>query len=560
MGKIRTVSDLDALRRTLENRRSPSKKWIRICATGCKSSRIIEALDRRIKENNLDDRVEIKKTGCHGFCQKGPLMVIEPDNIFYQMVSPDDVEEILTETVLNGKVLDRLLYEDPRTGEKVVREAEVPFYSKQKKVVTQNSGKIDPTDIEDYIASGGYSALAKCITAMNPDEIIGTVEASGLRGRGGAGFPTGTKWRACKEVPGFVKYIIANGDEGDPGAFMDRALMEGDPQSILEGMTIAAYSIGAAQGYIYVRDEYPLAIKHLLAAIRQAEEYGFLGGDILGAGFGFAVSLERGAGAFVCGEETALIASIEGMVGEPIAKYVFPSQSGLWGKPTCINNVETLANVPSIINMGAQWYADMGTRESKGTKVFSVAGQVRHSGLVEVPMGTKLSEVVFDIGGGLAGDAKLKAVQTGGCMGGFIAGNKVDTVIDYARMRRAGSMIGSGGVVVLGENTCIVDMVRYFMEFLIFESCGKCTPCREGLKQIHQLLTDICQFKGEEEDMKTLDNLSEFMKDACLCALGKGAYGPISNSIRTFKAEFMAHIVDRCCPAGICGNGKGATL
>lgn len=552
MLKIKTPQELERLRDSIRAKREPSKKWIRICATGCKSQDVIDHLEREISESDLGSLVEIKKTGCHGFCQKGPLMVIEPDNIFYQKVKADDVSEILSETVLNGKVLDRLLYEDPETGERIIHEKDIPFYQRQMKIVTRNTGKIDPTDIEDYIASGGYSALVRAMTTMGRDEVIAAIEKSGLRGRGGAGFPAGVKWRACKEAPGDTKYIIGNGDEGDPGAFMDRCLMEGDPHGILEGMLIAAFAIYARQGYIYVRDEYPAAIDHLRLAIRQAGDLGLLGKDILGTGFDFTISLERGAGAFVCGEETALIASIEGKTGEPRARYLFPVVSGLWSRPTCINNVETLANVPAIINRGAEWYSEIGTRDSKGTKVFSLAGEVKHTGIVEVPMGAKLSEIVFDIGGGPAGNKKLKAIQTGGPLGGFILPGKLNTLIDYARMRRAGSMMGSGGVVVIGEDTCIVDLVRYFMGFLIFESCGKCLPCREGLKQAHEVLTNICQFRGEEGDIKLLKDLCGFMKDASLCALGKGAHGPVSSSIRFFKNEYMAHIVDKKCPAGVC--------
>ncbi|MBW2317874.1 MAG: NADH dehydrogenase [Desulfobacterales bacterium S7086C20] len=557
MEKIKSSSQLEHYRESIVHKRDVGKKVIRLCNTGCRgrgSSKVAEALENQVREANLDDKVTIKKTGCHGFCQIGSVMVIEPGNILYQKVKPKDVPEILSETIVKGEVLDRLLYRDPKSGEKIRREADIPFYQHQSKTVSHNTGKIDPTDIEDYLAPGGYGALDKALTTMKPMGIIETVEASGLRGRGGGGFPAGRKWRSCREAPGIIKYVIANGDEGDPGAFMDRSLMEGDPHSIIEGMIIGAYAIGAHEGFVYVRDEYPIAVEHLSKAIKQAESLGLLGEDILGTGFDFTIRIITGAGAFVCGESTALMNSLEGRVGEPRAKYVHTVESGLWDRPSTLNNVETWANVPLIINRGAQWYADTGTDTSKGTKIFSLVGKVRNTGLVEVPMGINLSEIIFDIGGGIKRDKKFKAVQTGGPSGGCIPMNKIDMPVDYDSLKQLGAIMGSGGMIVMDENNCMVDTAKYFINFLMYESCGKCVPCREGLKQMHEILSNICEGHGQEGDLELLQKLASFMVDASLCALGGTAPNPVLSTISYFRDEYEAHIFDKKCRAGVCRN------
>lgn len=557
MEKIKSASELEKYRESIVAKGDPKKKVIRLCNTGCRgrgSSKVAEALEDHVKVENLRDKVTIKKTGCHGFCQIGSVMVIEPENILYQKVSPKDVPEIVSETILKGEILDRLLYKDPKTGEKIVKEADIPFYQHQRKVVSHNTGKIDPTDIEDYLAVGGYGAMAKALTTMKPTEVIEIVEASGLRGRGGGGFPAGKKWRSCREAPGIVKYVIANGDEGDPGAFMDRSLMEGDPHSIIEGMIIGAYAIGAHEGFIYVRDEYPIAVEHLSLAIERAESLGLLGEDILGTGFDLNIRITRGAGAFVCGESTALMNSLEGRVGEPRAKYVHTVESGLWDRPSCLNNVETWANVPLIINRGAQWYGETGTEGSKGTKIFSLVGKVRNTGLVEVPMGITLKEIIFDIGGGIKKNKEFKAVQTGGPSGGCIPKNKIDMAVDYDSLKQLGAIMGSGGMIVMDENNCMVDTAKYFIHFLMFESCGKCVPCREGLKQMHEILANICEGHGEQGDIEVLESLSTFMRGASLCGLGGTAPNPVLSTIRYFRDEYEAHIVDKKCRAGVCRN------
>jgi NADH-quinone oxidoreductase subunit F len=555
--KIRTISDLEDVRTSLLSTGDREKSHIRICNTGCKarrSSKVIAAFEEEIRQQGLEDRVEIKKTGCHGFCEMGPIAVIEPVNIFYRRVKREDVADIISKTILNGNVVDRLLWRDPETKEAVTLEKNVSFYKKQKKIVSHNSGKIDPTRIEDYIAAGGYSALGKVLTGMSPAQVVETVVASGIRGRGGGGFPTGIKWRICSSAPGDVKYIIANGDEGDPGAFMDRSLMEGDPHSILEGMIIGGFGIGANQGIIYGRDEYPIAIEHLSLAIKQAEDYGLLGHDILGSGFDFTIKINRGAGAFVCGEETALMISIEGKSGTPRARPPYPAIEGLWRKPTVLNNVETLANIPQIVLNGADWYRDIGTAQSKGTKIFSLVGKVNNTGLVEVEMGTTLREIIFDIGGGIRKSKRFKAVQTGGPSGGCIPISKIDMPVDYDSLRDAGAIMGSGGMIVMDETSCMVDVARYFIHFLMFESCGKCVPCREGLKQMHEVLSNICQGRGEEGDIELLTELAGVMSVGSLCALGGTAPNPVLSTIRYFRNEYEAHIFDKKCQAGVCKN------
>ena len=559
MTKIRTSADLEALRQAILSKRDPNKQVLRVCCTtACRAGGALEVVanfEKELAGAGLQDMVEIKKTGCRGFCENGPVMVIEPQNIFYNLVKPEDVTKIVNSTLVEGRPVKRLLYTDAETRKKIASEKEIPFFQKQIRNVFGKTGKIDPAQIDDYIAEGGYAALCKALTTMGPEEIIETIEASGLRGRGGGGFPAGRKWRSCREAPGIVKYVIANGDEGDPGAFMDRSLMEGDPHSIIEGMIIGAYAISANQGFVYVRDEYPIAVEHLSIAIEQATSYGLLGENILGTGFDFTIEIVRGAGAFVCGESTALMDSLEGKVGEPRAKYVHTVESGLWNRPSTLNNVETWANVPLIINRGAEWYAETGTPMSKGTKIFSLVGKVRNTGLIEVPMGITLREIIFDIGGGIRKRGKaFKAVQTGGPSGGCIPMSKIDMPVDYDSLRALGAMMGSGGMIVMDEDNCMVDTAKYFINFLIYESCGKCVPCREGLKQMHEILSNICEGNGEEGDIELLENLSSLMMDASLCALGGTAPNPVLSTIRYFRDEYEAHIFNKECPSGVCRN------
>ncbi len=557
MKRVKSISDLEEIRESSLRKRGSKRALVRICNTGCRARRslaIIEALEQEIEKQGLADKLEVKKTGCHGFCEVGPVLVIEPANIFYCRVQPQDVQEILSKTVVQGRVLDRLLWKDPESGDPVQFEKDLPFYQKQNKAISFNSGRIDPTDIEDYIGFGGYFALGKAITSMTPAQVVTTVEASGIRGRGGAGFPAGIKWRICSNAPGYTKYMIANADEGDPGAFMDRVLMEGDPHSIIEGLAIGAFAIGAEQGFIYVREEYPIAIEYLAMAITQAEEYGLLGDDILGSGFNFSINMNKGAGAYVCGEETALMVSIEGKSGTPRSRPPYPALEGLWGKPTVLNNVETLANIPKILSRGAQWYSSIGTKGSKGTKIFSLVGKVKNTGLVEVEMGTTLREIIFDIGGGIRKGKQFKAVQTGGPSGGCIPLSKIDLPVDYDSLRDAGAIMGSGGMIVMDETSCMVDVARYFLNFLLFESCGKCVPCREGLKQMHHILANICAGHGQEGDLATLTELAEVMMSASLCALGGTAANPVLSTIRYFRDEYNLHIHDKKCPAGVCKN------
>lgn len=556
MRKIGSASDLENIRAAIHRDKDSGKVVLRTCiSTGCraqKSLKVADMLASEIEERGLQDRIEIKKTGCHGFCEMGPIMVVEPENVFYQKVKAGDIPEIISNLSTHGGVVERLLWRDPETKERSIRERDLPLYRKQNKYVTYKSGKIDPKDIEDYIAAGGYEAVVKALARMTPSEIIEIIIASHLRGRGGGGFPAGMKWKICSEAPGDLKYIVANGDEGDPGAFMDRSLMEGDPHSIIEGMIIAGFAIGAREGYIYVREEYPVAIEHLVHAIRQAEEFGLLGNDIMGSGFDFGITVSRGAGAFVCGEETALLISIEGRSGTPRSRPPYPAKSGLWGKPTVINNVETLANVPLIISKGPEAYADIGTDNNSGTKVFSLVGKVQNTGLIEIEMGTSLWEIVFGIGGGIRKGRKFKAVQTGGPSGGCIPITRIDMPVDYDSLREAGAIMGSGGMIVMDETSCMVDVSRYFIDFLMSESCGKCVPCREGLKQMHAILENICEGNGEEADIETLISLSDLMSVSSLCGLGTTAPNPVLSTIRHFRNEYESHILDKKCPAGVC--------
>ncbi len=525
------------------------------CGTGCQAfggEKVAQAFREKIAESGLQNSVAIKTTGCHGFCERGLLVVIRPQNIFYQRVRLEDVDEIFNETVINGKIIERLLYITPDGSSKITSEEEVPFYKKQMRLIFGANGNIDPAEIDDYIAIGGYSAIAKVLSSMKPEQVIEEVSAAGLRGRGGGGFPAATKWKSTREAEGEPKYVICNCDEGDPGAFMDRSLMEGNPHSILEGMIIGAYASGSNTGFIYIRNEYPLAVKNAEIAIRQAEEYGLLGENILGSGFNFSVHINRGGGAFVCGESTALMASIEGKVGEPRAKYVHTSERGLYDRPTVLNNVETWANVPLIINRGSAWFASIGTENSKGTKIFSLVGKINNTGLVEVPMGITLREIIYEIGGGIPDGKRFKAVLTGGPSGGCIPENLLDLPVDFDELTRVGSMMGSGAMIVMDEDNCMVDIARYFLKFLEEESCGKCVPCREGLKRMRQILDDICEGKGEESHLELLEEMSAAIGDGALCGLGQTAPNPVLTTLKYFRDEYISHIVDKKCPAGVC--------
>ena len=494
----------------------------------------------------------LAETGCHGFCEQGPLVVIEPDGTFYTRVKVKDVAEIVETTIKSNKIVERLLYTDPATGEKTRKYADIPFYSHQKRIALRNLGKISQCDINEYIAVGGYQALGKALTRMTPEKIIDEVSTSGLRGRGGGGFPAGRKWATCARIEETPHYVICNGDEGDPGAFMDRAIMEGDPHSVLEGMIIAARAVGANEGYVYVREEYPLAVVNLARAVEQARDLGFIGDDIFGTGFSFDLHISRGGGAFVCGESSALMKSVAGEVGEPRAKYVRSVQKGLFDKPTVLNNVESFANVPVIIDKGGAWFAGIGTPKSAGTKAFSLVGKVRNSGLIEVPMGTTLREIIYDIGGGIHEDRPFKAVQTGGPSGGCLPESKLDLPVDFDTLTEAGSMMGSGGMIVMDEGTCVVDVARYFLGFLNDESCGKCTPCREGLYQLHALAVAVSEGRATEDDLDKMEKLSEMIMIGSLCGLGKSGPNPFLSTIRYFRDEYLAHIRDKRCPAGVC--------
>jgi len=556
LNRLSSPDELEAIRKSIIKGRRPNKPCITVCGgTGCHtlgSEKVAAAFKQEIKQQGLKTKVDIRTTGCHGFCERGPLVVIKPENIFYQWVKVKDVAEIISETVLKGNIIDRLLYTDPNTGKKVTLEQEVPFYKKQRRLVFGNNGLIDPNNIDDYLALGGYAALSNALFKMSTEAVIEEVKKSGLQGRGGGGFPTGIKWQTCRKAQGDTKYIICNCDEGDPGAYMDRSLMEGNPHSVLEGMIIGAYAIGCQEGYIYIRNEYPLAVRNARIAIKQAEEYGFLCKHILGSGFDFSIRINRGGGAFVCGESTALMASLEGKVGEPRAKYVHTVEKGLWDKPTTLNNVETWANVPLIINRGADWFSKIGTSGSKGTKIFSLVGKINNTGLVEVPMGMTLKEIIYDIGGGIPEGKRFKAVQTGGPSGGCIPESLLNLPVDFDELTRVGSMMGSGGMIVMDENSCMVDIAKYFLTFLEEESCGKCVPCREGIKRMREILTDITEGKGKEGDIELLEQLSAVVKDSSLCALGVTAPNPVLTSIRYFKDEYEAHIKDKRCPAGVC--------
>src|SRR3990170_806529 len=556
MERLKSPSDLEELRNEILARKDPKKPAIAICvSTGCEAlgvKGVLKALKEEFKKQNLEGSIEIKETGCLGFCEKGPRIVVYPEEIYYFKVTATDVPEIVSKTLLNKEIVERLLYADPVTGQKARNLSEIPFYKYQKRLLLDNSAKLDPKKIEDYIALGGYSALAKALFQMKPEQVLEEIKKSNLRGRGGGGFPTYRKWESTRNALGEPKYVIVNCDEGDPGAFMNRALMEGNPHCILEGLVIGAYAIGSHEGFVYVRQEYPLAVENMGVAIKQAENYGLLGKNILGSGFDFKVKIHRGAGAFVSGESSALMTAIEGKVGEPRPKYVHTSEKGVWDKPSALNNVETWANIPLIINNGAEWFASIGTAGSKGTKIFALAGTVNNTGLVEIPMGMTLRDLIFKIGGGIRNEKKFKGVQTGGPSGGVIPEQYLDSPVDFDELVRLGSIMGSGGMIVMDEDNCMVDIARYFVNFLCDESCGKCLPCREGLKQARNILTDIVTGKGQEGDIEKLQEIGETTSAASLCALGQTAANPMLTTLRYFRDEYEAHIKEKRCPALVC--------
>ncbi len=556
MDRFKSITDLTMFRLDVRRKRDPSLVEIGVCGdTGCRAwgaEELISRFEQDIREKGLESKVRVKRVGCPGFCERGPLVTISPHGIFYQQVAPGDVPEVISETILKYNILGRLLYSDAENGKRYVYESEVPFYAQQKRIVLSLNGVIDPTSIEDAIAAGGYSALEEVLSSWTPERVIDTVQRAGLRGRGGGGFPTGAKWRFARSSPGDGKFIICNADEGDPGAFMDRAILEGNPHSVIEGLMIAAYAIGSHQGYIYCRAEYPLAIQRLTIALDKARRLGLLGQNILGTGFDFDVRIYQGAGAFVCGEETALIASIEGRRGMPKPRPPYPVQSGLFGKPTVINNVETLANVSRVINLGPDVYGSVGTEKSKGTKIFSLTGKVINTGLVEVPMGVSIRRVVFDIGGGIPKGRRFKAVQMGGPSGGCIPEKFLDLPVDYDSLQQVGAIMGSGGMVVMDENTCMVEVARYFLSFTAEESCGQCSPCRIGTRQMLNILTRITRGEGRMQDLDRLERIAVHVKSTSLCGLGQTAPNPVLSTLRHFRDEYEAHILRKRCPAGVC--------
>ncbi|MFA5367055.1 MAG: NADH-quinone oxidoreductase subunit NuoF [Dehalococcoidia bacterium] len=554
MPRLKSNADLAKLKKQILSKKA-GKRYVSINAAGTcglayGSDKVYKALMDEIKKQGLSKEVEVRATGCLGFCENSPKVMILPDDINYFKVKPEDVAEIVSKTLVENKVVDRLLYKDG--GKKVVKIDDIPFYRGQSRIVTGNNRYIDPESINDYIALGGYSALAQVLGKMNPKEVLDVVKQSNLRGRGGGGFPTGVKWETSVNAQSDIKYVIVNADEGDPGAYMNRALLEGNPHSVIEGLIIGAYAVGAKEGYVYVRQEYPLAIKHLYVALEQARDYGLLGDNILGSGFDFDIVVHQGAGAFVSGESSALMTAIEGRVGEPRPKYIRTAVSGVREKPSILNNVETWANVPLIINNGVDWFTGIGAKENYGTKIFSLVGKVNNTGLVEVPLGTTLRQIIFDCGGGIRKGKKFKAVQTGGPSGGCIPASMLDMPVDFDQLTKAGSMMGSGGMIVMDEDSCMVDVARYFLDFLAFESCGKCVPCREGIRQMLKVLNRICDGKGKEGDIQLLESLADVLKDASLCALGQTAANPVMSTIKYFRDEYEAHIKEKRCPAGVC--------
>ena len=556
MPRVSHAKDLEIIRSQADGRKSRTRLELVIpngtCCQASGSAALIDAVRAELARQGLQQDVSVRVTGCLGFCEQEPMILIEPGNILYCQVSAKDAAEIVSRTVQKGEVIDTLLFLDPVSGKRIEKEADIPFYKAQNRQLIHVNRFVDPFSIEDYIATGGYQAIAKALKEFKPSAVIAEVKASGLRGRGGAGFPTGRKWEEAHEAPGDEKYVICNADEGDPGAYMDRCVLEANPHAVLEGMMIGAYAVGASKGYIYVRREYPLAVKHCRIAIQQAREYGLLGENILGSNFSFDVEVARGGGAFVCGESTALMTSIEGKVGEPRAKDVHTVKEGLWGRPTVLNNVETWANVPSIILNGARWFASRGTERSKGTKILALTGRVKNTGLVEIAMGTPIRTIVYDIGGGPKNGNRIKAVQTGGPSGGCLPERLFDLPVDFDALWDAGSMMGSGGMVVMDDKTCMVDVARYFLKFLLDESCGKCVPCRVGIDRMLEIVTDIAEGRGRPEQLDLLQELAETVAEASLCGLGKSAPNPVLSTLRYFMEEYKAHVLEKRCPAAVC--------
>ncbi len=556
MKRLKTIADLDNLRKQVVAQRNARENWLEVCTgSGCRAcgaEALADALDSEIETRGLGDKIGVRRTGCHGFCEGAPLVVIQPSDICYLKVQPKNAAAIIDTLCTGEGPVSSLLYLEEETGKRIAHLNEIPFYKHQQRVLLEDNVRIDASSILDYIAIGGYSALAKALSGMTSEAVLNEVKAAKLRGRGGGGFAAGRKWETTRNAHDEPKYVIVNADEGDPGAFMDGSLLQGNPHSVLEGLILGAYAIGAAEGFIYVRQEYPLARKSAKIAIEQAHAYGLLGKNILGSKFSFDIIIHRGAGAFVSGESSALMSAIEGHVGEPRPKYVHTSEKGIWGKPSCLNNVETWATVPHIINKGAEWFCSMGTEGSKGTKIFSLVGKVKNTGLVEVPMGITLRDIIFKIGGGVPSGKSFKAVQTGGPSGGVIPESLLDLPVDFDELTKAGSMMGSGGMIVMDENTCMVDTARYYTNFLAHESCGKCVPCREGTRQMLNILNNIASGKGQEGDLETLEELADFMQAASLCALGQSAPNPVASTLKYFREEYEEHIRHRRCRAGVC--------
>ncbi|MFZ5651788.1 MAG: NADH-ubiquinone oxidoreductase-F iron-sulfur binding region domain-containing protein [Bacillota bacterium] len=556
MARINSALELEELRKGILSKRDPDKPSIAICAgiscLGLGNDRVISAFEEEIRKQSLEAKVDIRATGCHGFCEKGPIVVIYPEEICYLQVTPEDVPEIISQTVVEKKVIDRLVYTDPNTGEKAARQSEIPFYRNQTRLLIGNSAKINPKSIDDYLAIGGYSALAKALFELSPEQVLEEVKKANLRGRGGGGFPAGSKWETARNAPGEEKYVIVNAHEGEPGAFIDRALFTGNPHMVLEGLIIGAYAIGSHQGFIYTRHDTPQLRENIYIALTQAKEYGLLGENILGSGFNFNVEVHLDIGIFVSGESSALMRSIEGKAPEPRPKYIRTSVSGIWDKPSNLNNVETWANVPQIIDKGSQWYSSIGTERSKGTKLISLSGNICNAGVVEVPMGTSLREIIYDFGGGIPNGKKLKAVHFGGPMGGSIPESLIDSPLDFDVLAKLGSTMGAGDMLVMDEDICMVNIARYFLDFLSGESCGKCVPCREGIRQMLKILTNITKGKGKEDDIELLEDLAEVAGEAALCSLGRSVPKPLLSTLKYFRDEYEAHIKEKRCPALFC--------